>query len=200
MMRLRRTLLAVGAAALLAAAPASAAPASGGPQAQDPPKQEESKPKPKAKKKKVWTNEDVKGLRKPWDEYQSRKAEQAEEGQPSPAEAPAAEPAAPQQEGDLVLPATAEATADLHSQYVESIGVQTEMIRTARMEYYDEADPDKREELRQRVEQLEAELEEFVKIEQRLREHLEKLRAQQPQGAAQQVPAAPPAPPPPPRP
>lgn len=100
-------------------------------QTQEPPKKKEE-PKPKAKAKKVWSDEDVAGLRKPWDEYADKKQREADEAaaaaqKEKAAQAPGAAPAA-----QTAPPAVEEAKRDPIEELSEQLDIKQETLTTER--------------------------------------------------------------------
>lgn len=148
-MRLRRMISVLGALALAAALCAASAPA----QQQSP--QEKERPK---RAKRVWTNDDVKELRTPADEYlRQREAAAQAAAQPKPEGAAAPEqPAGEEGDGinDYVPPKTVEEAEVRVADKRNEIRHTIEAIRLVREEYFAETDDQKRGTLRAKIERM----------------------------------------------
>jgi hypothetical protein len=159
----------LGALALAAAVCAAPAPA----QQQSP--QEKERPK---RAKRVWTNDDVKELRTPADEY-LRQREAAAQPQPEGAATP--EKPAPEEQGDgindYVPPKTVEEAEVRVADKRNEIRHTIEAIRIVREEYFAETDDQKRGTLRAKIERMARDQAAAEKELERLEASLAELRS-----------------------
>lgn len=130
------------------------------PAAPAPQKQKKDRPK------RVWTDDDLKGLRKPWDEHAEQKAK-------AEAEAAAAKAAPPEEAGskaeaqtpepaevpDFDPPKTREEAEQRLKEKREEIANQRAAIQDVRDEYFNAGNDQIREELRLRIEKMTRDLE-----------------------------------------
>lgn len=178
-----------------------------GAQSQQPPPKPEEKPKPAKKAKKVWTEEDLSGLRRPSDEYAEKKAAEADaaaaaaakQAERKPGEAPAPEePRIDPVSGKPIYdPDSPEGMQEQLTNWEGSLVRLQEALREARARLADTQDPSRWETARTEVDLLEQNI---VETQRRIGELKAKLAANPPteKPAATQE-QAPPAPPPPPQ-
>jgi hypothetical protein len=187
-----RTWFGFGLAALLALSPATFARQA----QQPPPPAEKEKPKPPAKKaKRVWTDEDVKGLRKPSDEYAEKKAaaeqqdakekeKAAEQKDPAVKEAKPAEQETAD-ESTYIAPTTVEEAEKRISEKREEIKFAEDAVQQLRSDYFNEKNEQIREDLKARLAKMEKNVEEayaeLALLEQSLKELKAKGSASQPE-------------------
>ena len=171
----------LGLAVLLGLAPASFARQS----QQPPPPAEKEKPKPPAKKaKRVWTDEDVKDLRKPSDEYVEKKAaaeqdakdkeKAAAQKEPAAKETKPAEPAA---ESSFIAPTTVEEAEKRITEKREEIKFAEDSVRQLREEYINEKNEQIREDLKGRLAKMEKNVEEAYADLELLEKSLKELKS-----------------------
>lgn len=175
-MKVRISLALAAAFALLA--PAAAAQQ---PPAQPAPQKAKEQPKPKPKAKRVWSEEEVKELRKPWDQVEEEKKEEAKPG--AAADAKAAGPEAAKPEGEAVdpdapiLPKTVE-EADKMLEYKNTeVRAQQELVAELQRALYDEASTESREDLKQKIEKARIKLRESQDEYKRINTARQELRA-----------------------
>jgi hypothetical protein len=187
-MQLRRIsswLVAVIVLALLLAAPAGA---------QQQPEQEKERPK---RAKRVWTNEDVKDLRTPADEY-LRQREAAAAAAAEKQQAPAAGAAENGETAEIdgtdgyIAPKTVEEAEVRVADKRDEIRHTVEAIRQLREEYFRETDDQTRGTVRGKIERSSRDLDAAEKELERLEGSLEELRSGK--APAAQAKASPPQP------
>ncbi len=142
------------------------------------PQKEASKPKAK----KVWTDEDIRALRTPADDYAGQKqatkqgTEQAAAAQPDPATKPAAAKKEQITTRDpFVPPKTAEEAQTRLAQKREEIRGQQELIQQKREEYFEETNEAIRLDLKKSLDRLTADLREAEVHMRLLESSLERL-------------------------
>jgi hypothetical protein len=127
------------------------------PQPQGPPPQQN---KPKSPVKKVWTEEDLSGLRKPWDDYADQKPQAA----PPPAAASSEEKPVPPKKDkpasrdEYIPPKTLEEAENWIAEKREEIRFQHEAIDRVRQDYANESQEQVRQELQKRLDRMVADL------------------------------------------
>ena len=127
------------------------------PQAQGPPPQQN---KTKSPVKKVWTEDDLSGLRKPWDDYADQKSQAA---QPPTAASSEEKPAPPKKDkpatrDEYIPPKTLEEAETWIAQKREEIKFQHEAIDRVRQDYANESQEQVRQELQKRLDRMTADL------------------------------------------
>lgn len=167
---------------------------------QERPKPPEQKPKPAKKPKKVWTEDDVHAVRKPWHDYQDQAAEAAAaakaaaeakaEAANRAAQAPAAEAAATAENkaNKVYVPDTVEGIEKQIQVYQTTIASYHQRIADAREKYFNTGNDEHRAELRREIDFLNSEIEKFEADLKVLEASLEKRLA----AGEKQPPPAPP--------
>ncbi len=128
-----------------------------------PPPQQQSKPKTPAKKAKVWTDDDLQVLRKPWDDYTDQKAqtEQAADATANPPEkALPAKKEKPATRDEYIPPKTAEEAESRIAAKQREINYQFEAIAGIQQEYDNEPNEQIREGLKKKLDQMNTDLKE----------------------------------------
>ncbi|MBI3662571.1 MAG: hypothetical protein HY234_05910 [Acidobacteria bacterium] len=149
-------------------------------------------PKPKPKARKVWGNEDVTQLRKPWDEFleQKKAAEETAKARAQEAQKEQAARSRKQQLKDdpqALWPKTAAEAGKRVAEKLAEIQELDERITRTRQEYFDALSEVEREALQKKINSLTADLEEAQAELRLLQARLAKLKSN---------PAAPPPQPP----
>jgi hypothetical protein len=192
--------------ALLAALSLVPAAAAAPQQSQSSAPQEKEKPKPKAKR--VWSEDDVKELRKPWDEYEDAKraaaekaaaAKDKEKGAPAEPSAAAGEKPAGEPSGapENDLPKTLEeAEQQLDAKFSEVRAQQQVLAGLQRELYADNITDQNRADLRAKIEKARTKLLEAQLEHKKLVELRDEMKAKQEGKGGETKPPAPQAPPP----
>ena len=134
----------------------------------------EEKPKPAKKPKKVWTEDDVHAVRKPWHDYQDQRAAEAAEAAKAAAaakaeeanaaaQAPAAEAAATAENpaNKVYVPDTIEGIEKQIQVYQTTIASYHQRIADARAKYFNTGNDEQRAELQLEIAYLNSEIEKF---------------------------------------
>lgn len=188
----------------LAATLALIAPAAAMAQQQTQPAPQKAKEQPKPKAKRVWNEDDVKELRKPWDQPEEEKKAEAAKPGAADAKPAAAEGAKP--EGELtandpdapVLPKTVEEADKMLEAKHEEVRAQQEVVAGLQRQLYDASESASREDMRAKVEKARLLLQQAQNEYKLIHSTREELKAKKegkaPEGEAQ--PAPPPTKPP----
>jgi hypothetical protein len=173
-------------------------------QSQQPPPKPDEKPKPAKKAKKVWSEDDLTGLRKPSDEYAERKAAEADaaakaaEAKPGEEKSDAKPMIDPISGKPFVDPESPEGMAEQLRRWEQSLTHTETQLREARARLADTSDAERWETAKAEVDILESNL---LDTQRRIDELKAKLAAnppkEKPPAAGQQAPAPSPPPPPP---
>ncbi|MBI1750807.1 MAG: hypothetical protein HY234_05880 [Acidobacteria bacterium] len=148
------------------------------------------KPKPAAKR--VWSNDDLESVRKPWDEFADQKRA-ADEAARVAAQAPAKAAPAPVAESktagtDAFLPKTVDEAENRIAEKREEIQFQMESIDRTREEYSKASSDQSREALKKKLGSMTTDLDEAIAelkaLDRRLHELKAKTREQPPQPPA----------------
>ena len=157
---------------------------------------EKDKPKPKAKK--VWSEDDVKELRKPWDQVEEAKKEEGKPGEAAAGQAAEGQKAAgegtgaPENDDPKTLE---EANQRMDAKYQEVRG-QQQLLAELQRELYDTSSDQSREELRAKIENARTKLLAAQMEFKKLNEVRDQLKAKQDAGETKPPAEAPPVKPP----
>jgi len=152
-------------------------------QAPPPAAPQKAKEQLKPKAKRVWSEEEVKELRKPWDQVEEEKKEEAKPGAAADAKAAGAEVAKPEGEAAAVdpdapaLPKTIEEADKMLAYKHTEVRAQQELVAELQRELYDESSTASRDDLKQKIEKARLKLRESQDEYKRINTAREELKA-----------------------
>ncbi len=181
-----RGIFLTGTAALLMLAPALNAQ-------QSAPAPQPAKPKPPAKR--VWTDDDLASLRKPWDTYADQKG-RADQGAPAPAKpeekAAVPHPERPVTRDPYIVPKTADEAEERIANKRMEIGYQLEAMDPLRQDLKSETNPAVRQIQLKKLESMSVDLQEAETQLKLLQTDLEQLKSKSSASVAQPTAGNPP--------
>jgi hypothetical protein len=171
--------------------------------AQQPPSSPSQQKKAKQPAKRVWTDDDLQALHKPWDDYADQKA-QAE--QASSSATPTEEKTAPAKKekpvtrDEYIPPKTADEAQSRAEAKQREINYQLEAMERKQQEYESEPNEQVRQGLKKKLDQMNTDLKEAQTHLKLIETKLKEMKSKSPSqaapeaGAANQPPASPPLP------